>query len=153
MTMDTLAQMGPPLLNRLLAWLCVVALGLNAAAVGRALVHCRDAAGSIRLEWGCAKDAAGHCAAACTTSALEGDGPSAHSDSESCDDAPVATQPAATARVRAEPGVKVLVPAPAFAVAATLRPPIAPRHCRAACTHTVIGSPPLEALRTVVLLV
>jgi hypothetical protein len=131
-----------------------VALGLHASALGRSLVHCTAADGSARLEWGCPKDEAGHCAASCEGDDLEGATPSFHGDSERCDDAPLSVSATVTARPRGERTVQDVVPAPTVLPALHAALPEPPVAAAAARDGRATGPPPpLRLLRTVIILV
>lgn len=74
-------------LQQIVAIVCLVAVGINAAVFARGFVHCADLDGSTRLEWGCAKDDQGHCQLACDGSE-EANESSDHTQSKPCDDTP-----------------------------------------------------------------
>jgi len=92
---------------------CLLAFGLNATVFARSLVHCQNADGATRLEWGCDRDVAGHCEQA-------GDGQSndpspVHHDSDvqPCDDDPVTIQPFVVRNGSSHAPVTLLAPLPA----------------------------------------
>lgn len=54
-----------PLVQSIIAWVCLVAVVVNATIATGALVVCDDGTGLTRIEWGCERNTAGQCESAC----------------------------------------------------------------------------------------
>lgn len=54
-----------PLVQSIIAWVCLVAVVVNATLATGVLVVCDDGSGLTRIEWGCERNAAGQCESAC----------------------------------------------------------------------------------------
>ncbi|QYU70882.1 hypothetical protein J4558_12560 [Leptolyngbya sp. 15MV] len=54
-----------PLFQSIIAWVCLVAVVVNATIATGALVVCDDGTGITRIEWGCERNTAGQCESAC----------------------------------------------------------------------------------------
>jgi hypothetical protein len=144
-----------PPLKRIVALLCALALCLNTTVFAQGFVHCEGADGTLRLEWGCAKDEAGHCDDACTADSEESEDSDHHSESEPCEDAPVSSPGCAVGRSalhKQSLDLPDLAPAPMLWIATVAMP--APQRVGWQPTVRVMCSPPsLRAVRTVILLV
>lgn len=54
-----------PLVQSIVAWVCLVAVVFNATIATGTLVVCDDGTGLARIEWGCERNTAGQCESAC----------------------------------------------------------------------------------------
>jgi hypothetical protein len=144
-----------PPLKSIVALLCALALCLNTTVFAHGFVHCEGADGILRLEWGCVKDAAGHCDDACSAGSEESEDPDHHSESEPCEDAPVSSPPCAAGRGalhKQNLDLPDLSPAPILWIATVALP--APSKIGWERMARMMCSPPsLRAVRTVILLV
>jgi hypothetical protein len=143
-------------LKRSVALLCALAFGLNTTVLAHGFVQCQDGDGTSRLEWGCAKDEAGHCAEACNgVSDGQDTDQGEHSESEPCDDTPVKTQPCGADRGTIQQQTLKLLDLPATAAVWFVAPLWAPAAKLAweRPASTMRAPPSLRAVRTVILLV
>lgn len=58
--------MNPPSIQRLIAFLCLVAFGLGQTVFASMGVRCTDASGNTRIEYACIKSSQGECLTPCT---------------------------------------------------------------------------------------
>ena len=59
-------SMNPPSIQRLIAFLCLVAFGLGQTVFASMGVRCTDASGNTRIEYACIKSSQGECLTPCT---------------------------------------------------------------------------------------
>lgn len=145
-----------PVVQTLLAWLCLIAFGLSSTVFSNGLVLCSDSQGT-RLEWGCNRNARGECkdSRAPRSSNEQADGCCpGDSAPDPCKETPVKSNLSAVAGSLFRASDTPTVPQPvAVAIPSVWVPePVAlrPRPNRALC----LGPPgAVERLRTVILLV
>ena len=138
-------------LHRLIALICLLTTGFNAAA-GGILMQCRESDGASHLEWGgCERDAAGRCVTPC--------GPRQPGDPESsdphpCEDRPVSTD-VGTATVRsAHSSITVDLPILTFAIITFPIDPLPLNMLERRVTLWAAAPPPaMASIRTIVMLV
>ena len=141
--------------QRLVALMCALVFTLNTAVMARTMVVCQNAEGASRLEWGCAKDTAGHCADSCENEESDLDGDDHHSESAPCSDAPISSQPCTSNRAAHQPQTPKAFDLSLVHFAIVQATPSMKSAEIACALPTIRPSPPPEwsLLRTIILLV
>ncbi|MFO0873570.1 MAG: hypothetical protein U0575_06310 [Phycisphaerales bacterium] len=149
------------IVQSLLAWLCLISVGLSGTALRAGFVICSDGHGGSRLEWGCAQTDSGECTTSCDECHDQAPASDSHDlhvptnqdPTHPCDDRPLVSEHVGAQRESR------LLEVPVLAVAAALELPALA--CTAPCVEGLPrhvppdASPPdtVERLRSVILVV